>query len=153
MHMFDEGSWLGRVTRVTLRLSWGIAVLSAAGCSLTSGPTDKPTEARVQVEGTSPHPLQLITSTDFFEQVNLTTGDRYAIVNRADTVEFTPPYDHTFDLGSEGSFYVKLNNPLVPTASVRMRVNLDGGQSYDQSATLSDNAALIYYFIFTEYKF
>ena len=138
----------GRAWRVPAVLA---ALLMGAGCSFTSGPDDKPTSARVRIEGTGPA-LQLIVSTDFFEQVNLDTGERTPVTNRADTLALALPFDQTFDLGTSGSVYVKLNNPIVATATVRMRVNLDQGQSYDQSATLSDNAALIYYFTFDDYS-
>ena len=73
-------------------------------------------------------------------------------MNRADTLHPALPFDQTFDLGTGGSVYVKLNNPVVATATVRLRVDLNEGQSYDQAATLSDQAALVYYFIFDNYS-
>jgi len=139
--------WSNRAVRAASVLS---ALMMAAGCRLSSGPDNVPTSARVRVEGTGPD-LELIISTDFFEQVNLSTGERTAVVNRADTLRPNLPFDQTFDLGNGGSVYVKLNNPVVETATVRLRVDLNEGQSYDQAATLSDQAALIYYFIFDNY--
>jgi hypothetical protein len=59
--------------------------------------------------------------------------------------------DRTISLGTTGSIYVELRNDLVPTASVRMRVELDNGQRYDRSAALSDRAALVYYWIWRDF--
>ena len=137
-----------RAVRATSVLS---ALLMAVGCRLSSGPDNVPTSARVRIEGTGPD-LELIVSTDFFEQVNLDTGERTVVVNRADTLRPALPFDQTFDMGNGGSVYVKLNNPVVATATVRLRVELNEGQSYDQAATLSDQAALVYYFIFDNYS-
>ncbi|MDP2958170.1 MAG: hypothetical protein Q8N53_17210 [Longimicrobiales bacterium] len=113
---------------------------------------DKAGSARVRVEGTSPHALTLIIATDFHEQFNPLTNETTAIPNRADTTLITLPYDRTVDLKNFGSVYVELRNYKVPVASVRMRVDLDNGEEYDQEATLSDNAALIYYYLFSDFS-
>lgn len=131
------------------RLGPILASVLVVGCSLTGGPDDKPSEARVRVEGSSPHPLSLIVATNFYEQLNLETGARSVVLVSSDTSEISLPHDRAVDLGETGSVYVELLNPLVATATVRMRVDLDSGQNpYDQSATLSDRASLIYYFLF-----
>ena len=129
----------------------GFTVVLLAGCSLRTGPTDKPTTAEVRVEGTTPNELLLITSTDFFEQLNTATMERIPVLITSDTVSITLPYAATIDMGPLSSVYVELYQPEVETASVRMRVDLDNGEGYDQSATLSDKAALIYYFLFDEF--
>lgn len=135
--------------------SVGVALLLASvvgtGCDLTSGPGDKPTTAVIRVEGTSPNPLKLITSTDFTEQYNALSMEYTAVLFSADTVEITLPYKATTDMGPQASIYVELLQPEKATASVRLRVDLDNGEGYDRSADLTDNAALIYWFLFTEY--
>jgi len=128
-----------------------LACLAAAACSLTSGPDERPSSARVRVEGTTPHALKLIMSTEFHEQLNLTSNETYAVLERSDTSLVTLPVDRTVSLGTTGSIYVELRNDLVPTASVRMRVELDNGEGYDRSATLSDKAALVYYWIWRDF--
>jgi hypothetical protein len=128
-----------------------IMVAAAAGCSFSSGPDNKPSTAEIRIEGTSPNTLKLITSTDFYEQLNTGTGEYTPILVTSDTLEIELPYNATMGMGPLSSIYVELLQPEVATASVRMRVDLDNGEGYDQSATLADQAALIYYFIFTEY--
>lgn len=136
----------------TRRVAGGGALLAAllltGACDLTTGPDDQPTRAEITIEGTSPNPLKLITSLDFVETFNRTTLQYGAVLNKSDTVEITLPYSGTVQIGDLGSVYVELFQPQVPTASVRMRVNLDNGESYDQNATLSDKASLIYYFAY-----
>lgn len=123
-------------------------VFVIGACDLTQGPKDLPTFAEISIEGTSPNPLKLITSTNFAETLDPTTFQYGAILIESDTVEITPPFNGTVTLTDLGSVYVELFQPLEATASVRMRVNLDNGESYDQQATLADKASLIYYFAF-----
>ena len=125
----------------------------AAGCSLGSGPDDKPTSARIRVEGTSPNALKLITSTQFYEQFNTGTQEYIPVLLKSDTVEIQLPYDATMSTGAQFSIYVELLQPEVATATVRMRVDLDNGEGYNQNATLADRAALIYYYIYDELVF
>ena len=95
----------------------------------------------------------LILSTDFFEQLNTSSGVYTPILISSDTVLVTPPYNKTVNIAALGSIYVELYQPEVATATVHMKVDLDNGEGYEQNATLSDKAQLIYYFIFTNYSF
>lgn len=125
-----------------------LALQAPLGCSLLTEGDERPTSARLRVEGTSPHPLRVITSTDFVEQLNLNTGERTVLLNRSDTVSIELPYERTLATAADGSIYFELLNPEIDVASIRMRVDLDpGDQSFDQSATMSDGASLIYYFV------
>jgi hypothetical protein len=128
------------------------ATLSVSGC-LTSSPDNKPTVAHITVDGTAPSPLQLVISTDFYETQDLDTGEISQIFNTADTLDITLPHDRTVDLADFGSIVVRLKNPVVATASVRMQISLDNGKGYDQSATLSDGAELVYVYVFNELVF
>lgn len=132
---------------VTLTLS----LVGAGACSLSTAPDTKPTEATILIEGTSPNALKLITSTNFYEQLNTGTGVYTPILVSSDTVLITPPYSNTLNIASTGSIYVELYQPAVETATVRMKVDLDNGEGYEQNATLADRAQLIYYFVFTGY--
>ncbi len=134
-----------------LRVQAAAALVALAACSLGTDAPDKPTSARVRVEGTTPHPLLLVTATDFYEQIDPSSGATTAVANRADTTEIALPFESTIDLTATGSVYVELRNLLEPVASVRLRVELDNGKGYDRSATLSDDAALIYYYVTNDY--
>ncbi|MBM4372799.1 MAG: hypothetical protein FJ098_14190 [Deltaproteobacteria bacterium] len=105
------------------------------------------------MEGTSPHQLTLITTKELYEQYNPLTGEVNPVPVDADTALITLPFDRTLDIASTGSVYVELRNYQVATASVRLRVELDNGQGDDRTATLSDNAALVYYYLFSDYSY
>ncbi len=139
--------------------SWGrraavaLALLTVSACSLATDADDIPTSVRVRVEGTSPHQLTLVTAMDLYEEYNLSTGEMRPVAVTSDTVLITLPFDQTMDISSTGSIYVELRNYEVAAATVRLRVELDNGEGDDRTATLSDNAALVYYFIFTDYSY
>jgi len=124
--------------------------LVAGACDLTQGPDDKPTRAEIQVEGTAPNPLKLITSINFAETFDTRTLQYGAVLVESDTLEISLPYSGTVNLDALGSVYVEVLQPEEATATVRLRVNLDNGESSDQSGTLSNFASFIYYFAFFE---
>ena len=139
--------------RAATAAALAFALMTGGACSLTSSPDSKPTTAEITIEGTTPNPLKLITSTDFFEQLNTDTGVLTPILVTSDTVLVTPPYNKTLSLGAFASVYVELLQPEVETATVYMKVDLDNGEGYEQNATLADGAQLIYYFVFTTYSY
>jgi hypothetical protein len=125
-----------------------VAVQAPLGCSLLTEGEERPTSALLRVDGSSPNPLLVITSINFVEQLNLNTGARTVLLNRSDTVPVELPYENRLATAPDGSIYFELLNPEIDVASIRMRVDLDpGNQSFDQSATMSDGASLIYYFV------
>jgi hypothetical protein len=130
-----------------------LALLVVSACSLGTEAADRPTSARVRVEATSTHQLTLVTATDFYEQYSLATGERSAVAVVADTALITLPYDQTLDISSTGSVYVELRNTAADSATVRLRVDLDNGQTTDRTATLLDNAGLVYYYLFYDYAY
>jgi hypothetical protein len=146
-HWFEFGF---RRTATAVALVSSLAV--AGACSLSTTP-DPPTSAEIDVEGTSPNPLKLIVSQDFFEQLNTSTGARTPVLVTSDTVLITPPYHNTVNLSALGSIYVELYQPELGTATVHMTVDLDNGERYEQNATMSDKAQLIYYFIYSNYAY
>ena len=143
----------GFPSRRTAAAALACSLIVAGACSLGTSPDNKPTSAVINIEGTTPNPLKLILSTDFFEQLNTSSGVYTPILISSDTVLVTPPYNKTVNIAALGSIYVELYQPEVATATVHMKVDLDNGEGYEQNATLSDKAQLIYYFIFTNYSF
>ncbi len=147
---------MDRFTRRTLprsprprRSSWIPAALVLAACSTGLDADDVPTTARVRVDGAAPDELTLVVSTNFFEQINLETLERSAVLQEADTLALSLPYDAYWPLNDLASVYVELLYVPTSTASVTLRVNLDNGEAFEQAATLSDNARLIYYWIWS----
>ncbi len=128
-----------------------MVVGASAACSSGTQPEEKPTQARIRVEGSAPGPLQLVVSTNFFEVVDQFTGEIRQILNTADTTAIgTLPYDGTVQLTSLGSVYVSVANEDAAAANVRLRVDLDERQAYDRSATMSEGGALIFAFVFLQ---
>ena len=124
-----------------------LTALGITACGVGTNADDIPTTARVEVVGNAPDALQLIVSRTFFEQLNLTTGERTAVLQQSDTLALGLPYDVTWDLNSTGSIYVELLYEESTTASVTLSVNLDNGESFEQAANMSAGAQLIYYWI------
>lgn len=124
-------------------------LLGGAACSSGTSPGEKPTEARIRVEGTTPAPLQLVVSTDFYETVR--DGEVVQVKRSADTTFIGLPYDESVALTSLGSVVVELTNQEEEPAQVEMRVDLDSGQNpYRQSATMSLGGTLRYVFVFLQ---
>ncbi len=141
----DMKGWRG-VRYMPLLLA---AVVTGTSCSFLTDPPEIPTMARIRVDGSSPHPLALIRSINFVEQVDLDTGQTRVLLMAADTSEVTLPFDESMAVAADGSVYVELLNREVAPASIRLRVDLSpGGESFDRSATMSDNASLVYYYVF-----
>jgi len=124
-----------------------LVLLGAAACSSGTEVEERPTEARIRVTGTTPVPLQLVVSTDFSEFVG-EEGQILQRINSADTTFISPPYDETVLLTSLGSIVVALTNHDVEPAQVELRVNLDNGEDFRQSAAMSEGGTLRYVFVF-----
>jgi hypothetical protein len=96
--------------------------------------------ARVIVEGTSAGPLQLLTSTNFVALRDLESGELVASEITGETLSLTAfPYDHEYTIAGADRFLVRLTNPDIDiTATVHLRVFLDGREVYTQHATMRD---------------
>lgn len=124
-------------------------VVGAAACSSGTSPDEKPTEARIEVEGTAPGPLELVVSTDFYEDVQ--DGQVIQVTNSADTSSISLPFDDTVFLTDLGSVLIQLTNHADETAQVQMRITLDNGaHPYQRSATMSEGGSLRYVYVFLQ---
>ena len=139
--------------RSAVRVLGALALLVGSSCSMGTDSADRPTSARVRVDGTSPQQLTLVTAMDFYERYNLDTGETSAVTVEADTSLITLPYDQTLDISRTGSVYVELRNFAADSATVRLRVELDNGQADDRTATLLENAMLVYYYLSYNYAY
>lgn len=126
-----------------------IITLCATGCNTVSDPTEKYAErASVEVTGSSPVPLLLVSSTNWRFESDPETGDQWVVPLTADTVEVELPADHTVQLAPTYRILYQVINPSEDQeANVRMRVFLDDKQVFDQSATLR-NATLEYSYFY-----
>ena len=126
----------------------GLALVAVGACSTTTEPDFKPTSAEISVSGTSSVPLQLIVSTDFVETFDPVELVREQIFNSADTIVISDlPFARTVRLDDTASIVVDLSNPSETPATVRLVVELDGGQTpYDQEAVMSEGGSLRYVF-------
>lgn len=139
---------VGKLRVVAFASAFMIALVTGA-CSSGTSPEEKPTQARIQVEGTAPAPLRLVVSTDFFE--TFVEGEVVQVIRQADTSFIDPPFDQTVPLTDLGSVLVELTNLEVEPAQVELRVDLDSGQDpYRQSATMSEGGTLRYVFVFLQ---
>ena len=127
-----------------------ILTLSLAGCDSIFGPNRRrlADDARIIIQGTSPVPLLLVTSTSF-TAVRDQNGELVSTLVQADTVTLTTlPAQFDHDLRGRDRFLVRLINPdLNETAAIHMQVLLDGRISFNQQATMRD-ASLEYIVVY-----
>lgn len=130
------------------RVLAGAMLLSPLGCSeILDSSIETPEEAMVTITGSSPVPLQLILSSRFIGIWNPDEGKYDVSLNAADTVQVASlPISRTHPMNETGVFFVRLTNPdLVETATIELRVRIDGREVYSQAATMRD-ASLEYVF-------
>lgn len=135
----------GRITAMGIVFA---VLSSAAACDSGTSPDEKPTRADVAAVGDAPVPLELVVSTDFYETVR--DGEVVQVKNSADTLFIEPPFAQTFFLSDLGSVLVELANYDAEPAQVELSVELDNGQTYQQSATMSEGGRLRYVFAFLQ---
>lgn len=129
-------------------LACAMLLLPALGCSeILDSSIETPEQAMVTVSGTSPVPLQLILSSRFIGIWNPEESKYEVTLNDADTVQVASlPISRTHPMNETGVFFVRLTNPdLAQTASIELRVRIDGREVYSQAATMRD-ASLEYLF-------
>lgn len=116
-------------------------VLAAVGCDgLLDTGREVRTSARIQVSGTSPVPLILMTSDQFLGVQDPTTGQIVTQILVADSLIIDRlPVDTTYSLGQYNRFLVRLINPdTAATALVRMIIRLDDEEEvYDVEARVT----------------
>lgn len=137
---------LSQLTVATLLLV--ASSFSVPGCdSIVSTDAHVARAARVVITGTSPVPLELLTSTDFTAVKNPDTGETVYTLNTSSAETISVPFDRTFQLNGSDRFFVRLTNAdQNATAAVRMQVLVDGKSMYDVNATLKDAALKFSYF-------
>lgn len=119
-----------------------MALVGSTGCDslLGSDQAAFAAEARVLLEGTSPVPLLLVTSTIFDAGIDDETGEVVTDLISADTMVLTTIHvDETFDIFGADRFLVRVANPdTAETATIHLRVLLDGREVFNQHATMRD---------------
>lgn len=125
-----------------------ILTVATGGCDgLLDSSQDYAENAQVIVTGTSPVPMLLILSNRYTAVPDQSSGQVVVQIEQADTLELSLPIDRTYPLGDQFRILVRLQNgDTASTASINMRVLLDGkDEVYNQSATMK-NSQLEYRF-------
>ena len=137
--------WLPR----TRRLALPILTLLASACSSVLDTTqDYADNATLEVTGTSPVPLQVVSSTNWVYVTNPENGEQTVSTTSADTVSLQLPINRVVPLTNSFRIYFNVTNADVnQTASIRMRVLLDNKVMFDQAATMRD-ASLAFSFAY-----
>lgn len=96
--------------------------------------------ARVIVEGTSAAPLLLITSTEFVTTQDPLSDDVLTNLIVSDTAMLSAlPGDRSFVIRGADRFLARVaNSDTATTATIHMRVLLDGKEVFNQRATMRD---------------
>lgn len=107
--------------------------------------------ARIQVSGTSPVPLILMTSDQFLNTQDFATGQIVTQILAADSIAVAAlPFDTTVSMGQYNRFMVRLINPdSTQTAEVRMIIRLDDeDEVYNVKAKVTGAYLEYTYFVF-----
>jgi hypothetical protein len=139
-----------RGCRVALRAAaLVLAISSMHGCSSITGTDRSNAEAaRVTVQGTSPGPLMVITSTRFSTFLT-PEGEEAVSFVLSDTVFLSLPIDRTVQFGNSDRVHISVRNPDAENAAtVTVRISVDGREVYNQGAMLRDAALGFSYFLF-----
>lgn len=128
-------------------------VLSTSACGLFETEEEIADEARVLIEGTSPTPLQVITSTRF-ERVYNEEGDLNTLLLVSDTamVDLGTPFDEIFPVRPDVGFLVRVRNLEADPAVISMRVYFDGDLRYNQQNVSLSDASLEFSYIFSNFN-
>jgi hypothetical protein len=132
-------------------LGWLALAVTLTGCSSVLG-SDQAAfadEARVIITGESGVPLQLLTTTDFVASRDPETGELVPTILTTDTtILATLPHDQVYTVTGWDRFLAKLVNPdTAVTATIQMRVLMDGREVFNQRATMRD-ASLAFFVYF-----
>lgn len=134
------------MTRSLRTLLLAAVGLGVSGCGILDDQEPRRERANVVIQGTSPVPLSLITSSEFVIETDPETFEQTAVLLVSDTVEITPPFDDTYRIDAFERFLVRLVNADSAVASIRMQVLVDGSLEYDQAADMSQGASLEFSF-------
>ena len=116
-----------------------LTLLTVSCSSILDTSEDYADNAIVEVTGTSPVPLLLVSSTNWVYVTDPQTGESTVAMNDSDTVSLTLPINRSVAITNSYRIFFALINPdSTQTATVRMRVRLDDQLVYDQAATMRD---------------
>ncbi len=125
--------------RTVLGTAFLIAALAAAGCDAITDTTGRyADDARIELSGTSPGPLVLVSSTHWVYAIDENTGFPYVHLYEADTTEVELPAEKNVALAPRYRILFRVINPHAEEANIRMRVLLDGELKYDAETPIGD---------------
>lgn len=130
-------AWRGAV-RITA------AVLPClAACETITG-VNEPDELRLRIQSDDVVEVTLITSAHF-EMVEdpacPETCDRRAQLTESDTSTVSLPFDRTYPFTSRLQYFVESYPPAGVTATVHMRIDIDGREWYNDARALNRDGA------------
>ncbi|MBI4520171.1 MAG: hypothetical protein HY701_05000 [Gemmatimonadetes bacterium] len=115
------------------------------GCSLLD--VEDPVSARVVLEGTTGTKVRTIVSTAF-QVANTAGGGTQTNVLRGDTAWVAVPFDKTYDIRTNGQFYVRAFDVDSVAPFITMRVFINERLDYDVRRNVLETPLE---FLFTSY--
>jgi hypothetical protein len=112
-------------------------VMIAGGCGIVDNEEPGDT-AEITISGTTPVPLELIMSNNFFQLFDQQTSEIVLALVDADTVGLDDlPYTENYALDGSRRFFLRLINTDSVVASVRIQVRISGVDPYDVTTILN----------------
>ncbi|MFO8172671.1 MAG: hypothetical protein ACQET1_01005 [Gemmatimonadota bacterium] len=106
------------------------------GCDIFDEGT--PESARVIIEGGGGQQFSLVTSNNFMVVVDENGENREIILNEADTVSTSAPFNQRYSLGSGIRFYVETFRPGGLPEPINVKILVGGDQRFNSTSTLED---------------
>jgi len=123
-----------------LLLAGSLATTTAACDSIRGTGLDLPDEAHVEITGETPVQLVYMVSREFGPVWSEEEQQDVTVVVNADTLLLAQddlPFEQTIPIEPADRLLVQLVNPYTDTASVAMRVFVDGKLRFEHAADLS----------------
>lgn len=117
----------------------------ATGCDWLIG-TPAPQTARVAVGGDAGVQVTLLASTEFLASPVQGVDSTRVELLAADTLQRTVPFDTIYDISEVQRVFVRVLGADSPEASLRLQVQVDGEEKYDQTGTLPERTLQFLYF-------
>lgn len=133
---------MGTVPRAAFRAATGLFLLGGLAACDNLGLSGEPEELRVEIEATGTNQLTLVTSTNWIliQDPGCNPDEQQCAevlrILEADTTGISSPFAQTFRFTSSNKYFVEVYPSTKVTATLKMRVRIDGREWYNESRQL-----------------
>lgn len=122
---------------------------TGTACDIFDTPTP-PTTSRIAVTAEGDREVEIVTSTNFFTQIDVDSGDQIVTFVESDTVNAAGTYEQSYSIGSAQRFVVRVSSPdaIEDSHTVTLEAFIDDDSRYDTTRDLEGEDFLQFLFVF-----